>query len=214
MSALPPIKLPDPVRALGVVKNYDKDMILHHQGDVNHHVCFILSGRAFSTAFSENGDETWVAEYSVGEFMGCEALFDANPTRFQLVAKTPLTGLLFSRDSFLSLMNKYPELNNVVLSDLTRQIQNFTQQALEANSLSVHGRIAAELLRQAKPIGREPGTYIIRPTPVFSELAQRLGSSRETVSRAVSKMVKKNILERRTGALVVPDLLALEDQKI
>ncbi|NNE57024.1 MAG: Crp/Fnr family transcriptional regulator [Hellea sp.] len=204
--------LPQPVRALGITKNYNKDAVLHHQEDVNHHICFILSGRAFATSIDVDGDETWVAEYVVGQFMGCESLFDQTPTRFQIVAKTPLTGVLFPRDSFLALMNKYPELNNMVAADLTRQIQDFTLQTLETNSLSVHGRIAAELRRQARPIGNNPGNFIIRPTPVFSELAQRLGSSRETVSRAVSKMIKADVLERRTGALVVTNMARLDGE--
>ncbi len=198
--------LPADVRARGILKNYPKDNVIHHQGDSRLHVCYILSGRVFATSINLEGEETWVSEFTAGQFMGSDSLFDAEPSNYQLVAKTPITGLLYPRENFLSLMNAYPELNNMVIADLARQISNFTTQTLEANSLSVHGRIAAELKRAAKPIGRDPGTYIIRPTPVFSELAQRMGSSRETVSRSVSKMVKKGILERRTGALIVPDI--------
>ena len=185
---------------------------MHHQGDRRQHVCYVLSGRVFATSINFEGEETWVSEFTAGQFMGADSLFDAEPSNFQLVAKTPITGLLYPRENFLSLMNRFPELNNMVIADLARQISNFTVQTLEANSMSVHGRIASELKRQAKPIGRDPGTFIIRPTPVFSELAQRLGSSRETVSRSVSKMVKKGILERRTGALVVPNLEMLEGE--
>lgn len=202
--------LPIGVRSEGVVKNYPKDSILHHQGDSRLHVCYILSGRAFATSINVDGEETWVAEFTAGQFMGSDSLFDAAPSNYQLVAKTPITGLLYPRENFLKLMNGFPELNNMVIADLARQISSFTIQTLEANSLSVHGRIAAELKRQAKPIGRDPGTFIIRPTPVFSELAQRMGSSRETVSRSVSKMVKRGVLERRTGALTVPNLERLD----
>ena len=204
--------LPSDVRDQGIVKHYPKDNILHHQGDGRLHVCYILSGRVFATSINVDGEETWVSEFTAGQFLGSDSLFDTEPSNFQLVAKTPITGLLYPRESFLTLMNRFPELNNMVIADLARQISNFTTQTLESNSLSVHGRIASELKRQAKPIGREPGTFIIRPTPVFSELAQRMGSSRETVSRSVSKMVKNGILERRTGALIVPKIERLDDE--
>ena len=204
--------LPESVRVLGIAKNYGRDSIVHFQDEVPKSIFYIVSGRAFATSINIDGDESWVAEYLPGQFMGCDSLFDPVPTRYQLVAKTPMSGLLFSRENFLNLMTENPELNNMVISDLSRQVKNFTIATQEAHSLTVYGRIAAELRRQAKPIGRDPDTFIIRPTPVFSELAQRLGSSRETVSRTVSKMVKKGIMERRTGALVVPDVFALEDE--
>lgn len=204
--------LPDSVRKLGVSKNYAKDGVLHFQDEIPNHICYIVSGRVFATSINIDGEESWVAEYTSGQFMGCDSLFDAEPTRYQLVAKTPVTGLLFVRENFFSLMGQNEDLNRMVMSDLSRQIKNFTIQTQESHSLTVYGRIAAELHRQAKPIGKDPDTYIIRPTPVFSELAQRLGASRETVSRTVSKMVKKSVLERRTGALVVPDIFLLEDE--
>jgi len=212
MSPLDSMVLPESVRVLGIAKNYPRDTIIHFQEEVPKSICYIISGRAFATSINEDGDESWVAEYLPGQFMACDSLFDPAPTRYQLIAKTPLSGLLFSRDNFMALMKDNPSLNNMVISDLSRQIKNFTIATQEAHSLTVYGRIAAELRRQAKPIGRDPDTFIIRPTPVFSELAQRLGSSRETVSRTVSKMVKKGIMERRTGALVVPDVFALEGE--
>lgn len=212
MSSLDTMILPDSVRQLGIAKNYAKDAILHFQDEVPNHICYIVSGRVFATSINIDGEESWVAEYTQGQFMGCDSLFNAEATRYQLVAKTPVTGLLFMRESFFNLMNENPDLNNMVMADLSRQIKNFTVQTQEAHSLTVYGRIASELRRQAKPIGRDPDTFIIRPTPVFSELAQRLGSSRETVSRTVSKLAKKGVLERRTGALVVPDVFALENE--
>jgi len=204
--------LPDMVRAAGVVKNFAKDAILHHQEDVFNHIIYVQSGRVFASSLNIDGDETWVAEHGAGHFMGCTALFGAKPTVYQLTTKTPVTAVLFPRETFLALMEKHAEFGQQVIADMSRQISVLTLQKIESTSLSVQGRIAAELFRQAKPIGREPDTYIIRPTPVFSELAQRLGSTRETVSRAVSKMVKNNVLERRTGALLVGDMDRLEDQ--
>ncbi len=204
--------LPESVWSLGISKNYNKDTILHFQDEIPHHICYVVSGRVFATSINVEGEESWVAEYTPGQFTCCECLFDPSPTRYQLVAKTPVTGLLFSRDKFLSIMGENKVLNNMVVANLTRQIRNFTVQTQEAHSLTVYGRIAAELRRQAKPIGRDPDTFIIRPTPIFAELAQRLGSSRETVSRTVSKMAKKGVLERRTGALIVPDVFALEGE--
>ena len=46
---------------------------------------------------------------------------------------------------------------------------------------------------------------IIRPNPIFIELAERVNSTRETVSRTVSELQKKGILAREPGAIIIND---------
>ena len=204
--------LPDAVRALAIDKTFAINNIIHHQDEIFKHICFIQSGRAFALSFDIQGEESWIAEFGPGQFMGCSSLFDGLPSAYQIVAKTPLRGLLFTRQSFLTLMNEHTALNNLVVADLALQIENLTRAKIDAHRLSMRGQIISELSRMARPVGKDPDTFIIRPRPIFSELAQRLGSSRETVSRTVSSLVKKEILTRTTGALVVPDPGALEQE--
>jgi len=204
--------LPDAVRALGISKTYARESILQFQDEEFSHIAYIQTGRAFAVHFDIDGNESWINEFLPGQFIGCDALFGTPRSNCQIVAKTPVSTLLFSKDNFLKLMEDHQEVNKFVIKDLAAQIRKFTVQALEAQSLSMRGRIASELSRLAKPIGKEPDTHIIRPTPIFSELAQRLGSTRETVSRTVSSLVKKDVMERRTGALVIHNLANLEAQ--
>lgn len=74
---------------------------------------------------------------------------------------------------------------------------------VEAVTLSSPGRVCAELLRLSHPVGIEPDKLIIRPTPVFVELAKQIDSTRETVSRTVSQLQKSGVLSREPGALLI-----------
>jgi DNA-binding GntR family transcriptional regulator len=67
--------------------------------------------------------------------------------------------------------------------------------------------VHAELLRQA----REATDLTIRPAPILSELAVRVGSTRETVSRAVNALERRGIIRREAGALVVVSPRLLEE---
>jgi len=157
--------LPRHLTALGISKNYPRNTILHHQDDVQTHICYIQSGRVFAVATDIEGNESWITEYTPGQFIGSNNLFAAKVSApYYLIAKTPVTGVLFPIDGFTSLMNEHAELSNLVTADLGSQLNRFAEQILEVNALSVHGRIASELKRQSKPIGKDPGTYIIRPT--------------------------------------------------
>jgi CRP-like cAMP-binding protein len=82
---------------------------------------------------------------------------------------------------------------------------------IEAYTLSAKGRICAELSRLSRVIGKAPDTRIIRPNPVFVDLAQRVNSTRETVSRTVSDLQKKGILAREPGAIIIKNPTRLRD---
>ncbi len=206
------IILPNAVKALAINKTYAVNNIIHHQDEIFQHIGFIQSGRAFALTVDIDGNETWVSEFTAGQFMGCHSLFDPRPSPYQIIAKTTLRCLLFNTQNFLSLMNEYEALNNMVVADLARQVDNLTRAQINTYRLSMRGQIISELARIARPVGKDPNTFIIRPRPIFSELAQRLGTSRETVSRTVSSLVKKDVLVRTTGALIIPNYKALTHQ--
>ena len=80
---------------------------------------------------------------------------------------------------------------------------------VEAITLSAPGRVCAELVRMSKPVGIDPDKRVIRPSPVFLEVALRVSSTRETVSRTVNALLKDGVLSRETGAMLIhaPDAL-------
>jgi len=107
-------------------------------------------------------------------------------------------------------MMKSEDLTSKVLSLLADRMSDLNERIIEAKTLSAKGRICSELKRRSKPIGIDPGKFIVRPTPIFTEFAFRVGSTRETVSRTISDLSKQGILIRKTGALLIPELSRLE----
>ena len=66
-------------------------------------------------------------------------------------------------------------------------------------TLSANGRVHAELLRLARA---QDGRWI-RPLPVLSDLALRVQTARETVSRAVSALERRGIVQRHEDGLEI-----------
>lgn len=69
----------------------------------------------------------------------------------------------------------------------------------EHRALAAVGRVYAELLRQ----GRESPDLTIRPGPVLSDLALHVSTTRETASRAVNVLERRDIMRRDADALTV-----------
>jgi len=73
----------------------------------------------------------------------------------------------------------------------------------------VRSRVHAELLRLARPDRDNPKRAIILAPPNQSELASRINTRRETVSREINAMEREGLIERRRGAIVITDALRL-----
>ena len=166
-------------------------------------VGFILSGKAKAVSYSENGDETWLGRFSEGEFFGHTSFLTQSPVNFEITAETNLTVLLISINNIRKLFETHSDIGRVFAKDLAARLDMMMRRLVEALTLSAKGRVCAELIRMSNPIGIDPSRHIVRPNPVFVDLALRINSTRETVSRTVSELQKKGIVSREPGALVI-----------
>jgi len=192
-------------------QTYARGHIFSAQGEPLKTVGLIISGKAMAFSYSVNGDETWLGEYGQGQFMGLMSLLTKDSSNFEIKATSKLIVRTFSHDKMIALMESDTALSQVVATDLAARLSASMGDLININTLSVRGRICAELIRLALPIGIDPNRHIIRPSPVFVELARRLNSSRETVSRTVSELQKKGIIAREPGALIVENPDRLQD---
>lgn len=190
-------------------KTYKRRQSFSLQGETVKLVGFVLSGTATVLSYSVDGDETWLGECSEGQFIGVMSLLTDNISNFEIQATTKLTLRVLPHDKVLELMKSDTAFCKAVATDLAIRLDASMSELLNIHTLSVKGRICAELIRMASPIGIDPDRYIIRPSPIFVELARRLNSTRETVSRTVNELQGKGVISRKPGALVVesPDRL-------
>ena len=173
------------------------------QGEETLKVGYILSGRAKAIAFSETGDATWMGYFRANDFFGHTALLSLNPPRFEIIAETDVEVLFVTAKTMESLLDEHETLGLDIARDLATRLDQMTNRLIEAYTLSAKGRICAELSRLSRAIGKAPDTRIIRPNPVLVDLAERVNSTRETVSRTVSELQKKGILAREPGAIII-----------
>jgi CRP/FNR family transcriptional regulator, cyclic AMP receptor protein len=78
------------------------------------------------------------------------------------------------------------------------------------SSLAVIDRVHGELLRLGREAGPICNQAIIDPAPRHVDIANRISTHREGVSRELSQLTRMGLLERRGKALVIKDMAALE----
>jgi CRP-like cAMP-binding protein len=193
-----------------VLKTYENGDILQAQNDPIEKIALITSGCAIGSLITIDGAEVWIADYKVGDWIGLHAGRSGLPSLFEVRAVRDVELLCLSPDELEKAMTVSITLRRACDSYMLAKFESRTRQLIEARTLSAKGRICSELKRLSHPIGIDAGRYVVRPTPIFSELAFRVGSTRETVSRLVSDLERRNVLIRRPGALVISDMARFE----
>lgn len=192
-------------------RTFSRGEVIQHQHQPVSNLCLILSGNAYALSTSRNGKEFWKDDYTVGSILGFEAFIGEAKANYDVITRSDVTLLSMPISDLTALASKHPSVFVDILTALTEIYYTQTQKLVEANTLSKRGRICAELKRHSRPMGIEPGTYVIRPTPIFSEFALRIGSTRESVSRTVSELTDMGLLIRKVGALLIPDMSELDE---
>jgi CRP-like cAMP-binding protein len=170
------------------------------EGDsVFNHVYLMIAGRARMLAYAIDGRLIAVEDYDPGDFFGENGLFETQTAPHDIAAIQPARTGAFPHAQFVTLMSMYNCIALAVSKRLVTRLSLITRRMVEGATLSANGRIHAELLRQA----RASETMTIRPAPVLSAFALLVHSTRETVSRAISNLEKRGIIQRDEQSLRV-----------
>jgi CRP/FNR family cyclic AMP-dependent transcriptional regulator len=92
---------------------------------------------------------------------------------------------------------------------LAGRVRTLNQRLSEYAFLTAKQRLCAELLRLSRPRMGKEGQRIVSPPPLQRELADRISTQREVVTRELASLARKGIVEKTRGGLVLnePDKL-------
>jgi CRP/FNR family transcriptional regulator/CRP/FNR family cyclic AMP-dependent transcriptional regulator len=186
----------DAINQVSFVKRYPKDMIILLADEEGDTLFIIIKGKVKITAFSEHGKEVIFSIMNEGDFFGDMSLLDGKPRSASVVAIEDAELCLLRRDDFNRLIEKYPGIALKLLKELTSRLRKADERIESLALLDVSGRIAGILLQFAEENGKRTpdGRVIIRSRPTHQELANMVGTSRETVTRILNQMEHKNYI--------------------
>ena len=186
--------LPDSLRRLarhGVLKRYPKGHRLIEEGEQGHKLFIILKGRVrvFGSGGSgRNGDHDRDRKitYGVGEYVG-ELRLDGRPRSASVEAIDPRECAVVTRQTPLRHIADHPEFALDLLAKVIRRARAATLSAKQLALNDVYGRLVLLLLKELAVPQADATRHITEPL-THQEMANRLGSSREMVSRLVKDL--------------------------
>ena len=111
---------------------------------------------------------------------------------------------------FRALMEQ-PEFAGAIHLHFVARIRSLSERVYEFGTLLVRERLGRELLRLAHEAGPGDGPHVLNPAPGHLELAARIATHREAVSREMSRLARLGVLKRKGRALQIPSCAALAE---
>ncbi len=192
-----------------VTRSHPSNQVILLENDWGGSVYFILEGWVKIRTYNLDGKEVTLNILGKGEVFGEMAAMDEVPRSTDVITLTPTKISSVPAQDFTELIRSEP-LAGLRLAQLMakrlRQV-NRRLRLREADSLS---RVADTILFLAEGQGKqgELGTEI--PNLPHRELSSLSGLARETVTRVLTKLEKRNLIARESNVLRIPDMQALE----
>lgn len=174
--------------------------------DASDDVFFITAGEACVTIYSPAGKVISFGELGPGEVVGEYAAVDHGPRSASVEARTDCVIASMSAAAFRKLLETEPTVTLAVLRQLVRRTRSVTRRVYELSTLHVDTRIQSELLRLASLAPRDGKSARIVPAPTHVEIAHRISTNREAVTRELNRLLRMGLIERRDDLLLIRDV--------
>jgi CRP/FNR family transcriptional regulator len=164
------------------------------------------------TVTSDRGEERIIALVGEGELIGELSLIDHQPRSASAIALCDSTFRYVTRHAFEDCTKDDPEVYKQLATILAARLRETDEALAAASFLSVRGCVARTLLELADYIGKDAGRGRILLDQRISgkDLAAMAGVARENVSRVLSNLKKRGVIEQRLQSYVLKDIGALE----
>jgi CRP/FNR family transcriptional regulator, cyclic AMP receptor protein len=176
-------------------KTVRKDGIVLNQEDPGDALYIIKEGKVKVVLFGEEGKEFILSTLKSGDFFGEMSLLDGEPRSASVVATKEAKLLVLERDDFLNFVRNSPDIALNILAELSRRLRRTDEKIASLALLDVYGRVAHALIELARNEGEEiEEGILIRERPTQQDLANMIGTSRETVSRVLRDLARSGLI--------------------
>jgi len=190
-----------------------KKNIIVQESDPGDSMYIILAGDVKISTYSADGREIVLALLDEGSFFGEMSLLDTEPRSANATTMTDATLAHIRRCDLLPLLKTQPEITFKLLQEATARLRRTSRMLERITSMDVAHRLYAYIVEHCRRFGypSKNGRYATI-LPTHQLLADQLSTSRETVSRSISKLKMDGILIQgnKRGQMSV-DVDTLED---
>lgn len=206
---------PTALKKLSAIKStamYPKGALLFIEGQLPRGVFILCQGKAKLSTSSRDGKTIILKIADMGEVLGLSATVSGRPYEVSVEMMEPAQANFIPRDQFLAFLRDHGDAALRVAEQLS---ENYHQAYEEIRTLGLATSASEKLAKLLLDWSGDAGGGAKGPVKVqvgltHEEIAEMIGTSRETVSRLFSDFKKKQLLEVKGATLTIRNKAGLE----
>lgn len=193
-------------------RRFDAGKAVITRSSTSRDLFLVVSGRVRVTVYTASGKQVTFRDLAEGETVGEIAAVDGGLRSVDVVALTELLVAVITPTNLNALLRENPSVAEQFTLHLVQLIRLLTETVIELSTLGVVNRIHAELLRLAvESSAGATGSCLLSPAPRHADIAARVSTTREQVTREISVLAKRGLLLKHHEGMLVTDVNALAD---
>lgn len=192
-------------------RHFAAGQVIYIEGEPAEALYLLERGWVKATRMSRDGREQAMLFLESGEIFGDIAVFSGTTYPGTVVALEDVDVWTIPADKFLELTKQYPALAMAVIRHLSGRVLHYIGLVEDLSLRNVEARLANTLLQHAE--ARE-GQLIVprRDWTTFDEMAVRLGTVRDVLSRGLKTLEAEGLLRVEKQAIVLLDPKGLAER--
>ncbi|MGD2139520.1 MAG: Crp/Fnr family transcriptional regulator [Burkholderiales bacterium] len=182
------------------VRTYPKGAIIVNEGDEGNSLFVIQSGSVKAFLSDENGKEVVLSTQGPGEYFGDLALFDDEPRSASIMALEQCKVMIITKSQLREAIVEDPDIGFSLLHGLAKRVRILTENVRTMALLDVFGRLVKTLYMLAE---EQEGQLVIDQRLTQQDLANRIGASREMVSRIMHDLTEGGYLSIKSRRITI-----------
>jgi CRP/FNR family transcriptional regulator len=206
-----PAEIQQAIAASATHRHFDAGQVIYVEGEPAESIYILESGWVKATRMTREGREQAMMFLRPVEVFGDIAVFTGTTYPGTVVALEDVDVWLIPAQTILDLIPRYPEFAMAVIRHLGGRVLHYIHLVEDLSLRSVEARLAHTLLQNAE-LRDGQLTVPRREWTTFDEMAVRLGTVRDVLSRALKTLEAENLLRVEKQAIVLIDPKKLEER--
>ena len=184
----------------GGVRSYPANAVLINEGDASDSLFIVLSGRVKVYSNNADGKEIVITTHGPGEYVG-ELALDGGVRSASVMTLEPTTCSVVSGANLREFVAAHPDFASHLILKLIRSVREATESVKSLALEDVYERVIRLLNDISDPV--EGGQRRVRERLTQQDIADRIGASREMVSRIFKDLTAGGYLDVSSGRIAV-----------
>jgi len=190
---------------------FPEGAVIFVEGQTPRGIFMLCQGQAKLSTNSHNGKTLILRIAKPGEVLGLHAIVTSKPYEVTVETMQPSQLNFVNREDFLRFLKEHGDACLQAAQQISRDCRDAYDVVRSIGlSHSVSGRVAKFLLASATDGRVTNGVVRANLALTHEDIAQLMGTSRETITRTLSEFRKKDIVELKGSTLIIHNKSALE----